>query len=540
MLRRSMYVILTLGLGFAVFGGFSPASADDDSGANVVTFESLLREMADRDAIARFPVPFYTCKQASSYDRSQTDPKDEKTWFANFDQMQSIRVANPQRRVEWVIMDDRGPGCVVHIWAPLKKGLEKQIVRFYFDNSPKPSIEVNFYELLRGRLFARPPFAFKASDDKDDVGLGGDLYLPIPYAKRCVVTLDSLPFYHIINYRSYAPGTQVKTFAMADLEAADATLKATAKALDDLGNVAAGTPVAKDGAIEPQQELSIDLPAGENAVRTLEVTIDPKDAPQAVRSLVLTADFDGQAAIWCPLGEFFGCGTRLNPVKDWNRTVEASGKLTARWVMPYRTKGRVAVKNLGAKTVAVRLNATTSPWKWDDRSMHFRANWRGQTAMKTRPMFDWNYIDISGRGVYAGDTLTVFTPTARWYGEGDERIYIDGESFPSHAGTGTEDYYGYAWGMARRFDSPFLSMPKRDSEGRQDWRGYTTTSRVRLLDGIPHQKSLKFDMEVWAWDGKIEMDYAVGVFWYAMPGATSNREPAPAEAAKPLRPWPAK
>src|SRR5579862_9876851 len=32
-----------------------------------VTFESLLREMVDRDAIARFPEPAYTCKQFSSY-----------------------------------------------------------------------------------------------------------------------------------------------------------------------------------------------------------------------------------------------------------------------------------------------------------------------------------------------------------------------------------------------------------------------------------------------------------------------------------------
>jgi len=96
--------------------------------------------------------------------------------------------------------------------------------------------------------------------------------------------------------------------------------------------------------------------------------------------------------------------------------------------------------------MTVKLAASTSPWKWDDRSMHFHANWHCQYPLNTRPMLDWNYNEIQGQGVYVGDTLTVFNPVAGWHGEGDERIYIDDESFPSHLGTGTDDYYGFAWG----------------------------------------------------------------------------------------------
>ena len=36
-------------------------------------------------------------------------------------------------------------------------------------------------------------------------------------------------------------------------------------------------------------------------------------------------------------------------------------------------------------------------------------------------------------------------PVEAWWGEGDEKVFVDGEKFPSHFGTGTEDYYGYAW-----------------------------------------------------------------------------------------------
>ena len=65
---------------------------------------------------------------------------------------------------------------------------------------------------------------------------------------------------------------------------------------------------------------------------------------------------------------------------------------------------------------------------------------------RAQPSSDWNYITIDGQGVYAGDTLAVMNPEADWWGEGDEKIWVDGEEFRSHFGTGTEDYYGYAYG----------------------------------------------------------------------------------------------
>ena len=270
------------------------------------------------------------------------------------------------------------------------------------------------------------------------------------------------------------------------------------------------------------------------------VHIDPHDAPQVLRSAVLTATFDGQPTVWCPLGEFFGCGARLRPVKDWYRNVAANGMLFSRWVMPYKKSGRIAVKNLGKKAISIAVTPSVGPWKWDDRSMHFHATWRHQYPIQTKGgagTMDWNYLEATGQGVYVGDTLTVFSPAAAWYGEGDERVYVNGEYMPSHMGTGTEDYYGYAWGMAHHFNSPFIAMPQRDSKGRNDWRGYTTTSRVRLLDGVPWQRSLKFDMEIWGW-AATKLGYSAGTFWYARPGAGSNRRPMPEAAAGPIQELP--
>jgi hypothetical protein len=76
-------------------------------------------------------------------------------------------------------------------------------------------------------------------------------------------------------------------------------------------------------------------------------------------------------------------------------------------------------------------------------------------------------------------------------------------------------------------------MPRRDGTSRDDWRGYTTTSRLRLLDEVPFERSLKFDMEIWDW-AATKLEYSAATFWYARPGATSNRGPMPEEAARPL------
>ncbi|MBM3856179.1 MAG: hypothetical protein FJ399_23975, partial [Verrucomicrobia bacterium] len=56
-----------------------------------VSLSSLLREMVDREAAARFPRPAYTCVQASSYDRASTSPQKPDTWWANGDRSHFIR-----------------------------------------------------------------------------------------------------------------------------------------------------------------------------------------------------------------------------------------------------------------------------------------------------------------------------------------------------------------------------------------------------------------------------------------------------------------
>jgi hypothetical protein len=91
---------------------------------------------------------------------------------------------------------------------------------------------------------------------------------------------------------------------------------------------------------------------------------------------------------------------------------------------------------------------------------------------------------------------------------------VDGEAFPSHFGTGTEDYYGYAWCCNERFVHAYHNQPICDGPGNF---GNTSVNRFHILDDIPFTKSFKFDIENWHWHDKCDTTRAAISYWYARP-----------------------
>ena len=278
---------------------------------------------------------------------------------------------------------------------------------------------------------------------------------------------------------------------------------------------------------------ALSLPDGPAAIQQLEMsfrTDAPPDWEQALRGVIVKMSFDGEQTVWCPVSDFAGSGVGGGEIESWYRTVAGDGTMTCRWTMPYRKSGRIELLNLGAVPVTARLAAHTAPWHWDNRSMIFHANWRQQVEVPTKPDSDWNFIKIQGRGVLVGDVLAVFNPLRAWYGEGDEKIWVDGEAFPSHFGTGTEDYYNVSWAPTPVYQTPFANGPRVDQAQSQ---GHNTYTRSRNLDTIPFNTSLQFDMEIEHWqDPKINI--AATTYWYGFPAAQFNTPPLPAEATRAL------
>ncbi|RYE18421.1 MAG: DUF2961 domain-containing protein, partial [Sphingobacteriales bacterium] len=231
---------------------------------------------------------------------------------------------------------------------------------------------------------------------------------------------------------------------------------------------------------------------------------------------ILKVKFDDKETITCPVGDFFGSGYGLNPFNDWMRSVDKDGNMYCRWVMPYQRSAAVTLENTGGENIQASLSVNYQPWTWDNKSMYFYADWRYTRDIKDIPATNFNYISLKGKGLFVGDTLSVTNYSRRWWGEGPEKISVDNESFPSQFGTGSEDYYGYAWGDTSIFDAPFHAQPKVPDG--PEFLGTTVNTRIRSLDAIPFNTAFNLDMEVltqgnMANDGA-KLDYGVSTYWY--------------------------
>lgn len=501
-----------------------------------ITITTLLEEMVDRDAITQFPENGYKTLQASSYNRESVSP-DKPGWFADSDGVYCIRTEENNGKKEWVLMEDEGPGVITKIWAVcFYYGLKNTTganINFYLDGNPEPAISTNFFNLVKGNDFVKVPLA-------DSSARAGNLYFPIPYAKSCKITMDNKVFYNIINYRKYPKGTKIKTFTMEDFRKSEKTIAKVSNLLM-MKPSAEGVRVKESRVVKPNESVTFALPSGNNALRQFSIKIsDTKDIAQALRSVVLTADFDDNTTVWAPVGDFFNNVGKIRSYDMWERSVSEDGTMTCRWVMPYKESAVFGVENFGNENVTVNMSVITNEMKWTDNSMHFYATWQMDNPTPTFPLYDWNFLEATGKGVVVGDQWTVLNPVQGWWGEGDEKIYVDEDfnrNFPSHFGTGTEDYYGWAGGVVPtpkdEFVKPFLGNV---IVGENRSKGYNVCSRTRSLDAIPFNNKIKFDIESSCGRRSKShfLQYAQTTFWYGKPGVKHNRNSLPEFASAKL------
>ena len=274
------------------------------------------------------------------------------------------------------------------------------------------------------------------------------------------------------------------------------------------------------------------------------------------QELMLRIYWDGEArpAVEAPLGDFFAnCFGERSEVVSVPVVVEGGDSYNAFWRMPFRKSARIEIENQSPKPLSL-LYYNIDWIKLDrlpDDTPYFHAQYRQEYPVRKGE--DYLLLETKGKGHFVGAVLGVRMRSPAWFGEGDEKIYIDGEAKPSIWGTGTEDYFLAAWGLERS-GTPYFGVPFFDY---RTIGGHVSSYRWHLHDPVVFQTGIKVTMEHMGWMSEDENpeykatswneredDYASVAFWYQTgpstfteraPGADARRLPGLARAE--MRAW---
>ncbi|MCK9221022.1 MAG: DUF2961 domain-containing protein [Limnochordia bacterium] len=239
------------------------------------------------------------------------------------------------------------------------------------------------------------------------------------------------------------------------------------------------------------------------------------------RSCILRFYWDGEEepSIEVPLGDFFanGHGMRYN-VCSLPVNVNPSGGFNCYWPMPFRKHCRITVENQYFEEIPhffyqIDYALTEVP----EEAAYFHAQWRRSTTTREHP--EHTILDnVQGRGHYVGTFLSWTQMSDGWWGEGEVKFYIDGDSeYPTICGTGTEDYVGGAWCFGETYSAPFLGYPLWAKEpGQVPKHGLY---RWHVMDPVRFKQDLKVTVQAIGWwpGGQFQPladDIASVAYWY--------------------------
>lgn len=508
-----------------------------------VTVGSLFEEMVDLEALARYPHPDFRTIQFSSYDRRSRVPGGPD-WFANADGFGGEPVPNFEKVLnapdgaglgEYLMADIPGPGAIVRLWTASISGR----VRLFVDDMEHPLYEGDADAFFRRPYDVFPEIKsielerFRATVYQRDAS-----YAPIPFDKRLrlvwIGKLDEIHFYHI-QVRKYAAGTAIASFRPEDISRYKATIDRTTTALADPDARPASTSskpaLPFEVSLAPGEKSEALKLGGPGALERFWLRLQAGDLDLALRQTVLNIVCDGYpwGQVQSPVGDFFGAAPGVNPYRSLPFSVADGGRMTCRFVMPFERSLSLVFENRGSQAVRISGEAVPRDFAWDDRTMHFRARWRvdHDLVASGEDVQDLPFLLARGKGVYVGTTsillnpATVPTPWGNWWGEGDEKIFVDDDTFPSIFGTGSEDYYNYSWSSPDIFFYPYCGQPRNDGPGN---RGFVTNFRWHVFDRIPFAASIGFMMELNSHERTPGLSYARTGYYYARPGATDDHE----------------
>jgi len=237
-------------------------------------------------------------------------------------------------------------------------------------------------------------------------------------------------------------------------------------------------------------------------------------------------DDETEPSVECPVGDFFGMGwNEYSPLVSSPICVNPGSAFNSYWPMPFKKKCRITMENVNdadAMTLYYQIDYTLTEVPAD--AGYFHAQFRRENPDETS-VYTIN-DGIKGKGQYVGVYLAWGVNNNGWWGEGEIKFYIDGDTrFPTICGTGTEDYFCGSYNFDREgkyteFCTPYSGLaqvihPDGTYRSQQRFGLY----RWHIMDPVRFETDLKITIQDLGWRQggrylKQQSDIASTCFWY--------------------------
>ena len=274
--------------------------------------------------------------------------------------------------------------------------------------------------------------------------------------------------------------------------------------------------------IEPKQVLEFANIDGPGAIQQIWMT-----PTGAWRYSILRVYWDHEEtpSIEVPIGDFFCMGwgqyARVNSLPV---CVNPGSAFNCYWEMPFRKHCRMTFENLADESMILYYQVNYTLTDVPDDAAYLHAQWRRSNPLPYKQ--DHVLVDgIRGKGHYVGTYIAWGVNNTGWWGEGEIKFFMDGDTWPTICGTGTEDYFCGSYNFDREgqyteFCSAFAGLPQViRPDGTYKSQQRFGLYRWHVMDPIRFEKDLKVTIQALGWRSggrylPLQDDIASTVFWY--------------------------
>jgi len=295
-----------------------------------------------------------------------------------------------------------------------------------------------------------------------------------------------------------------------------------ANAARDLGR---GWKVSPSVRIEPGQTFTLADIKGGGAIQHIWMTPTGN-----WRFSILRMYWDGETtpSVEVPVGDFFASGWgRYAQVNSLAVAVNPGSAFNSYWTMPFRTSARITMENIAPEAMTLYYQIDYTLTTIEDDAAYFHAQFRRVNPLPYKEVYTI-LEGVRGEGHYVGTHLSWGVNNSGWWGEGEIKFYMDGDTdFATIVGTGTEDYFCGSYNFENRetrqyqeFSTPYTGMPlviRPDGVYQSQQR--FSLYRWHIMDPIRFARDLRVTIQALGWmsGGRylpLQDDIASVASWY--------------------------